>query len=163
MPISSGPRITARSAVVVGVSGVMAACLLIAFVLWATSSGNVEFQAGDSDFRNIDASEIADEIADRGPITWANPGNEARPIWLQHLGTDEETGWHAFDARVPGLSGCFAQWDEETLLFVADCDATLTYPADGHGLDQFPIRVESGEVIVDINASNDEETTESNG
>ncbi|MCH7789918.1 MAG: hypothetical protein IH940_10835 [Acidobacteria bacterium] len=158
MPISSGPRITARSAVVVGVSGVIAACLLIAFVLWATSSGNIEYKAGDSDFRNIDASEIADEITDRGPITWANPGNNARPIWLQHLGNDEIRGWYAFDARVPGRSGCFAVWDEDTTLFIADCDETLTFPKDGHGLDQFPVRVESGEVIVDINADADDGT-----
>jgi hypothetical protein len=156
MPISSGPRITARSAVVVGVSGVLAACLLIGFVLWATSSGKAEFQAGDTEFRNIDASEIAEEIAERGPITWANPGNEARPIWLQHLGTEDETGWFAFDARVPGRSGCFAVWDDDTALFIADCDETLTFLADGHGLDQFPVIVEDGEVIVDINADAEE-------
>jgi hypothetical protein len=161
MPISSGPRITARSALVVGISGVIAAVLLVVFVLWATSSGNIEYRAGDSDFRNLDASDISAEIAERGPITWANPGNAARPIWLQHLGTDEETGWYAFDARVPGRSGCLVRWDDETDLFVADCDETVTFPADGHGLDQFPVKVDSGEVIVDINAdTNDETNTE---
>ncbi len=157
MPVSSGPNISTRSALIVGISGVLAAALLVAFVVWATSTGEIDYQAGDSDFRNLDAERIAAEIDERGPITWANPGNEARPIWVQHFGTDPETRWLAFDARIPGQADCLAEWDDGSELFVSSCDAADTFPADGEGLDQFRVVIDDGEVIIDINDNLDGE------
>lgn len=128
------------------------AVVLGAAIIWAGSTGGgIENNLGDKDFREIDAEAIADEITDRGPVGFNSVGGQSRPIWLQHLGDDPDTGWLAFEARVPGQPGCLVQWDRDLALFVNDCDESDVYPPDGEGLTPIPLLVENGEVIVDLN------------
>ena len=54
----------------------------------------------------------ADEIAERGPILIPDPAGAQRlPIYISHIGTDPDTGWHAFEARPPDAPhDCFIPW-----------------------------------------------------
>ena len=154
MPVARGPQVNARSAILVGVTGVVIAVLLAIAVLWlADSGGNVEVNLGDSDFRDLDAGRISAEIADGGPILFSDVAGGDRDLILQHLGDDPTIGWLAFEARRPGdARDCFFEWQVDTETFVNTCDETDVVDASGTGLNQYPVRVENGEVRVDINA-----------
>lgn len=154
MPVARGPRINTRSALLVGFTGVVVAVLLVVAVLWlAGSSNQVEVNLGDTDFRDLDAGRMSEEISEGGPILFSDVGGGDRDIILQHLGSDPATGWIAFDARRPGDSrDCFFQWQSESSTFVNTCDESDVVDASGNGLDQYPVVVEGGEVRVDINA-----------
>lgn len=155
MPVARGPSLSARSAVLVGLVGVAIAAVLAVVVLVAADSGDVEVRLGDDVFYAGDVDRISAEIADRGPITYGNPGGQARPIWLQHLGDDPEEGWIALEARVPDAPDCLVQWDVDAEVFVDGCDPDRTFPADGTGLTTIPTYVEDGEVVVDLNRTRD--------
>jgi len=76
MPVARGPQINARSAVVVGMAGVVVALLLGAGVIWPAGSGsNVKFQVGDTDFDAGAAGRIAAEIVDNGPLLYSDVGD----------------------------------------------------------------------------------------
>lgn len=154
MPVARGPRFNTRSALLVASTGVVIALLLGVAVIWlAGSSSQVEVNLGDTDFRDLDAGRISEEISDRGPILFSDVGGGDRDIILQHLGSDPATGWIAFDARRPGDGrDCFFQWQVESSTFVNTCDESDVVDASGTGLDQYPVVVEAGEVRVDINA-----------
>jgi len=154
MPVARGPQVNARSALFVGLIGVMIAVMLGVGVLWlAGSGGNVEVNIGDTDFRDLDAIRISAEIADRGPILFSDVAGGDRDIILQHLGTDPATQWLAFDARRPGdARDCFFQWQESSATFVNTCDESDVVDESGTGLDRYPVEVIDGEVRIDINA-----------
>lgn len=154
MPVARGPQVSARSALLVGLTGVLIAVLIVGAVLWlADSTGQVEVNLGDTDFRDLDAGRISAEIADRGPILFSDVGGGDRDIILQHLGADPETGWLAFDARRPGdARGCFFEWRPVSASFVNTCDESDVVDATATGLDHYPVTVVAGEVRVDINA-----------
>ena len=154
MPVSRGPRFNLRSAVVVGLAGVVVAVALAAGVLLlARSGGEVEILLGDRDFRDMDTDRISAEIADRGPILWPDVGGGSRDIILQHLGDDPDTGWLAFEARRPGQSReCFFAWQSERGEFANTCDADDIVDAEGTGLRHFDVSVVDGDVRVDIRA-----------
>lgn len=153
MPVARGSQINVRSAIVVGVTGVVIALLLAGAVLFlAGSGGEVEVQLGDSDFRDLHAGRISEEIADRGPVLFSDVAGGSRDIILQHLGPDPEVGWFAFEARRPDQSrDCFFVWRTETSDFVNSCDDTDIVDATGTGLAQLPVTVVEGEVRVEIN------------
>jgi hypothetical protein len=157
MPVASGPRVTARNAIVVGVAGVLSAVILVVFVLWVTSqNGNkVEFRLGDEQFQDITADRMAARIADEGPVLFPDvSANRSRDIYVQHLGTDPKKGWLAFDAREAGEPReCFLDWKADRQVFVDRCDGSEV-GADGAGLRQYPAVVNAnGKVVIDFNAS----------
>jgi hypothetical protein len=154
MPVARGPQVNARSALLVGLTGVLIAALLVVAVLWlADSSSQVEVNLGDSDFRDLDAGRISSEIADRGPILFSDVAGGDRDIILQHLGDDPDTGWLAFDARRAGdARDCFFEWQPASATFVNTCDADDVVDEEGSGLDHYPVTVTDGEVRIDINA-----------
>ncbi len=160
MPVARGPAISARSALVVGASGVAAAVMLLLFVLWVTgSSDKVDVRLGDDQFEGLDADRISAEIADRGPAFFADLVGDERPIWLNHTGDDPETGWVAFEARVPSRPDCLVEYREDDDVFVDQCDPTTTFPLTGEGLNVLPVVVNDGEVTVNLNPSSDATTT----
>ena len=108
----SGSKSGVRRGVVVGLAGVAAGLALVAAVVWlAGPSGQVELRLGDRDFRDLDAVRISAEIAKRGPVLFSDVAGGSRDIILQHLGTDPESGWLAFEARRAGQDRrCFFQW-----------------------------------------------------
>ncbi|MDH5236354.1 MAG: hypothetical protein OEW85_01910 [Acidimicrobiia bacterium] len=156
MPVAQGPTVTLRSALVVGLSGVVAAVLLIGFVWWASQTGD-GLTLGDDEF---DAGLIsqADTIAENGPILYQNPdgGGPIRPIWITHTGTDPEEGWIAIEAVVPGAdSSCVVNWNRDLSRFQNSCDGDDTYPFDGAGLTTVPVYVEDERIIVDLQGTRD--------
>ena len=153
MPVARGPRPSLRSAVVVGLAGVVVALGLALGVLLLTRTGtNVEVRLGDQDFRDMEVGRISAEIADRGPILFGDVADGSLDIILQHLGDDPDAGWLAFEARRSGQSrDCFFEWQPEQALFANTCDPEDTVDAAGTGLHHFDVTVVDGDVRVDIN------------
>jgi hypothetical protein len=163
MPVASGPRVTARSAIVVGAAGALTAVILVIFVVWVTGQNNdkVKFSLGDNQFQDITADRMAQQIADGGPVLFPDvSASGSRDIYVQHLGTDPKAGWLAFDARKPGEPReCFLDWKRDRQVFVDRCDGS-DVPADGAGLRQYPAVVNAnGKVIINFNASAGAATT----
>jgi hypothetical protein len=163
MPVARGPRVDARSALVVGASGVVVALVILAIVLWLSSRDDIQVRLGDDRFQDYDAESGADEIAQRGPILFPDPANRGRDIYLQHLGEDPQQGWLAFDARPPGEGrDCFLMWNAATRELVDNgkCSRPYTFPEDGTGLPQYPATVnDDDKVVVDLNAADRESDT----
>ena len=103
MPVARGPQMNARSAVVVGLTGVAIAIVLGGGVLLlASRGGDVEIQLGDTDFDAGQIGRISEEIDDRGPILYSDVAGRSRDLILQHIGDDPAAGWLAFNARPLG-------------------------------------------------------------
>ena len=153
MPVAPGPRPSLRSAVVVGLAGVVVALGLAgAVLLLARGGGDVEIRLGDRDFRDMETGRISAEIADRGPILFGDVADGSLDIILQHLGDDPESGWLAFEARRAGQSrDCFFVWRAADAEFVNTCDPGDVVDAAGTGLRHFGVAVVDGDVRVDIN------------
>ena len=154
MPVASGPRITLLRAVVYSVISIGLGVGLVFAVVSLAGSDRVEVKLGDDDFNAGSAENLAEEIAERGPVPWA-PLSRGRSIWISHIGDDPEMGWYAFDVQSPGAVGdCVVDWDAERRLFVDTCDPTLVYSATGDGLAQFGVWInDDGDLIVDVNAN----------
>lgn len=156
MPVQGGsPRL--RTAFLVALAGLVAGLGLLALVLWLGSTGGVEVQLGDDTFEAGDAERIAAEITDRGPILYSDVAGGSRDIYLNHIGKDPATGWHAFSAQQPGAErDCYLTWDSEAEQFVDPCDGA-TFPADGAGLTRYPVylRDDGSRVVVDLNRVRD--------
>ena len=174
MPVARGPQMNARSAILVGLSGVFIAIVLGGGVLFlAQQGGDVELQLGDTDFDAGQIGRISEEIDDRGPILYIDVAGRSRDIILQHLGDDPEAGWFAFDARPIGEPrDCFFEWNGE-LFELVNAPGTDTECADvtmdergnlstGELIITYPVTIDDGNnVRVDINAnSEDDEDTE---
>jgi hypothetical protein len=161
MPVAKGPALSTRNTLLLGLGAVALAIGLLLLVLWvAGEGGEVEVRIGDDTFDAGDADRISAEIADRGPILYSDVGGGTRDIILQHLGDDPEEGWYAFDARQPGAPrDCFLQWRPGSRDFVALCDPTVVVDERGTGQPQYEVRIENGDVIVDISPDDDAETT----
>ncbi len=126
---------------------------MVLVFLVATSGGGrdesgLRFDLGDDEFEAGAATLQADEIAENGPITYPDPANFDDPIWVQHLGEDPLRGWYAFDAVVDGE--CVVAWEPGSEEFV-DCAGT-SYLADGTGLPQYVVRIDGGELRIDLSA-----------
>jgi hypothetical protein len=175
MPVARGPQMNARSAVLVGFTGVMIGVVLLLGVIWlAGSGGDVEVQLGDTDFDAGQIWRISEEINDRGPILYSDVAGRSRDIILQHLGADPETGWLAFAARPLGEPrDCFFQWSTDAARFdligatddaecgdvTMDAEGTLS---TGDTIVSYPITIDDkNNVRVDINY--DPEDSESEG
>ncbi len=153
MPADRLQRPGTLRAVVVGLAGLAAAVATMLLMLWlAGSSDKVDVRLGDRDFRHIDTTALAAEIAENGPVPFPDLMGRDRPIWVTHDGGTDETGWSAFLARVPGREAtCLVQWDPSAERFVDPCDPSTTYPPDGRGLSLLRWEVADGELRIDIN------------
>jgi len=162
MPVARGPQINARSAIAVGIAGVVFALLLGAGVIWLAGSGsNVKIQLGDTDFDAGAPNPISKEIADNGPLLYSDVGGGARDIILNHLGNDPQTGWFSFAARPTDQPRtCFFEWNAAKGLFeltsadesTSCSDTTADATGVGDGVLRYPVRIGSnGSVRVDIN------------
>ena len=157
MPVVHSVRVNVRRATAVGLVGMAGAVGAVILVLsLAGSSDSIEVRLGDDDFRGIDAADLADEIADHGPVPFPDLLGRGRPIWVTHTGSDPVIGWYAFLARTPKGSRCVAQWDADAVGFVDSCDAGTSYPPDGAGLEQLRWQVVDRELRILINNPGDE-------
>jgi hypothetical protein len=154
-PVEKGFRPGARAALLVAVGGVLAGVLLFAFVLWLVERGDevegFDIRLGDDTFEDVSAERTAERITEDGPIIFGDPAKGERPIYLQHLDDDPETGWVAFDAIAPGCDESLT-WDAKEEVFVDPC-TDETFSADGESLASYPAEVSGGKVIVDLNAA----------
>lgn len=164
-PVAPGGSHVGRAALVtlVGVVVLFAAAGLVTLALGGRNSPDLPL--GDQTFRGGRTDRLAAEIDDRGPIFYGDvSGRRDRDIILQHIGDDEESGWYAFLAAPPSKGrDCTWQWQDDEDLFRAKCDESLTAPADGEGLAQFPVTVANGRIDVDLNASDRPTTTSTTG
>jgi len=163
-PVERSSRHAGRA---LAVSGVAIAVVLL--VLWGAAvvtnnQDSVDVRLGDPTFQGGSASRLAEEIDDRGPILYGDisdgGSSGTRDIILQHLGDDPDEGWYAFRAQPPDRNReCTWQWQPEEEIFRASCDESLTAPADGDGLESYPVEVEDGELDVDLNFEDRQTTT----
>jgi hypothetical protein len=119
-------------------------------MLRMAGTGEVTTRLGDDVFDAGRADRIAAEIDQRGPALYSDVAGGERDIVLQHLGDDATTGWYAFAARPEGAPrDCYVDWRPDAEEFRDVCSGEA-FPPDGEGLEQFPVRVEGGRVVVDI-------------
>jgi hypothetical protein len=138
---------------------VLGICIAGAVLAIASNDPDVEVNLGDDEFELEDVDGAAERIAEDGPDIFPDPTGGNRPIMVNHLGDDPETGWVAVLAIAPDTESCLVQWDADDEVF-RDCEGE-TYPPDGEGLEQFPTRVEGDSLYVDLGRgpSNDPTTT----
>jgi hypothetical protein len=160
-PVEQSRGHAGKALAVAGVGVVVA--LAIAFgVAQLASRGKVDVRLGSDTFADQEAEEAAQEIAERGPIVYADAAGSDRDIVLQHQGDDPDDGWIALAARPPGVSrDCTIQSrdrDEPFRLLDADgevsdaCDGR-EFPPTGEGLPSYPVTVDAdGKLDIDLNA-----------
>lgn len=151
------PRSMLIAVVSLGAAIVVALGVFVVAIPSLTESGKVEVRLGDEVFRNIRADEeLADEIAENGPVLFSDVAGGTRDIFLQHVGDDADEGWLVFDARPPDVGrDCTLEWDRNARVFAfpagSDCPDE-TFPPDGEGLKQYPVEVDEDDVlVVDLN------------
>ena len=137
-----------RRATIIGIAGVIVGVAMIVIVLLANNLGNDRSTTHNSRtrFDVAPAESTANAIKrDDTPLFFNDPATGSRPLVLQHLSDDPETGWSAFDAAA---GSCVLKWHKETHDFT-DCNGK-SYPADGGDLHHYPVTVDKGELFVDL-------------
>ena len=137
------------------VIGVIVAVVAVAmFVALAvlTSGGETKVRLGDDEFEVGKVDALAPRIERDGPLLFQDLLiGGTRDIYVNHIGADDETGWVAFEARVPGSDrSCTLVWDNAQQAFTDPCTIE-TVPPDGGDLPHYPTRVtDDGVLIVDL-------------
>lgn len=153
-PVDQSRNHVGRAATVALV-GVLVLGLALGLVTLALGGRNsADLNIGDQTFQAGNAEKKAELIEESGPILYADvSGRKDRDMILQHIGSNPEKGWHAFlAAPIDKSRDCTWIWQPDEELFRAKCDESLTAPADGKGLPQFPVTVKDGQLDVDLNA-----------
>ena len=150
MPVAQ-TRGHAGKALVIAATAVVVLLVVTLLVAQAANRGDVEVRLGDDRFDAGKVSAIADTIADDGgmPILYQDLVGRDRNLFVQHVGDDDETGWVAFGAFVPGDPECAIEITEQRDRIV-DCEGR-EQPLDGAELRAYPVAVEDGRLLVDIN------------
>jgi hypothetical protein len=152
-PVAKGGSHAGRAlAVGTGAIAIIAVILFLAATV-LSDRNSTELRIGDQTFQGGNAERLAEEIADRGPILYGDvSGAKDRDVILQHLGKDPDTRWYMFRAQPPDKGrDCTWEWQPDEQLFRAKCDDSMTAPADGKGLERFPVKVRNGRLDVDLN------------
>ena len=155
MPVAPSSGHASRALLVSAVSIVLLGGALWLATVALGGRNSTDVRLGDQTFQGGSTKRLAKEIADRGPILYSDvSGERERDMILQHLGDDPDEGWYAFlAAPADKARDCTWIWDGKEDRFHATCDPSLTAPADGEGLKQFPVRVSDGRIDVDLTAS----------
>jgi len=152
-PVERRTTPSTTTIVAVALAGVVTAIALVALVVNLSDSGSDRFEIrlGDERFSAGRAEDRARSIAADGPILFSDLAGGRRDILLVHVGDDPLTGWSAIGAQPPGAPrDCVLRWRPDTADLV-DCDGTV-WPLDGAGLVTYPVAIEDGDVLVDLNA-----------
>ncbi len=138
-------------AVLVALFGVVVALGVAYGVATLVSRGEVDVKLGDARFNAGRTENLARIIGDDGqPVLFPDPATFSRAIYVDHAGSDPDSGWKAFGAFVPERPECTVLFHADVERFVADCDASITYPRSGDGLRRFPTEVVDGRLFVDL-------------
>ena len=137
-----------RRATIIAVAGVLFSVAMIVLVLFVNStSKDVQVGSTSTEFPAGRAADRAKDVA-RQPLLFPDPANGDRPIILQHVDSDPQKGWVAFDATAGDCPGEI-QWHPDSHDFT-DCTGRH-YPADGTGLFQYPVRVDDkGNLFINL-------------
>ena len=159
MPVAQTRGHAGKALLIAGVSIVLILVVTF-FVAQAASRGDVEIRLGDDRFDAGGTRSIAARIdKDEGlPALYPDLVNRDRPIFVQHVGDDPDSGWSAFGAFDPDEPSCIVEIDRQAKILVNACD-DATYPLDGEGLRAYPTVVEDGSIYVTLNDSDTNETT----
>ena len=126
-------------------------------LLGLARGGDVKVRLGSDTFNAGRADHMAERIASDGPFLLPDLSGGSRDLYLNHVGGAPDVGWVAFAARPEGSTrDCFVEWKPDSTAFVDTCTGR-SYPPDGAGLEQFPVAVTDGDVIVDINRTAERE------
>jgi hypothetical protein len=136
---------------------VLAICVAGAVLALSTDSQDVDINLGDDEFELENLEGAAERIEESGPDIFPDLVGGNRPILVNHVGDDVDTGWVAVLAIAPGSEACIVNWDADDGVF-RDCEGE-TYPPDGEGLDQLETRVEDDTLFVDLGRGRDDEET----
>ncbi|MGN6695888.1 MAG: hypothetical protein ACTHN0_17050 [Aquihabitans sp.] len=153
-PVDQSRNHVGRAATVALVGVVVLAIALGLVTLAIGNRNSTDLNIGDQTFQAGNAEDKAALIAKDGPILYGDvSGRKDRDMILQHIGDNPSKGWHAFlAAPLDKGRDCTWIWQPDEELFRAKCDESLTAPADGKGLPQFPVKVVDGQLDVDLNA-----------
>jgi hypothetical protein len=166
-PVARSQAHAGRALAVASVGVVLVMGIAIGVAILA-SRGDVDVRLGDETFTGQNASNLAEKIAKDGPVLYADAASGDRDIVVQHLGSDDESGWIAIAARPAGVPrDCTIQWQADSETFrLLDQHAEVTdacdgreFPADGEGLPTYPVTVGNGKLDIDINAADRTDTT----
>jgi len=144
---------TRRQAIVVTAGlALLAAVLLLVFVLRLSTKPGAKVNLSTSTFKIPHADRFTDEIDKHGPLLFQDLLNKSRDIFVQHTGADPKTGWSAFLAHPETEARkCQVVWRRKTHDFRDPCSKQL-YPADGAGLPHYKVTVDpKNELTVDLN------------
>ena len=152
MPVAQSQGHAGKALVIAAVAIVLIGVVTV-FVALAASRGDVEINLGDDRFNAGSTERQADAIADGGglPLLYQDLVGNDRHLFVQHLGDDPDEGWVAFGAFDPDDPACLVAIDREAEVLVNECDRSVTYPLSGEGLRQYPVVVEDGRILVDVN------------
>lgn len=152
MPVAQTRGHAGKALLIAGVA-VALLLLLTLLVAQAANRGEVDIRLGDDRFSAGEVAAMARSIADDDglPLLFADLVGGGRPLFVHHRGDDPERGWSAFGAFVPDEPGCAVEIDRDRKVLVDACDPSATFPLDGEGLRAYPVAVEDGELLVDIN------------
>jgi hypothetical protein len=161
-PVATDAAFDTRRAIIVGLTAVVLGIGLVFLVTRLAGTGTLDVKLGDDRFQDIGAANLARQIEADGPVLFPDAGTGSRDIIVQHLGTDETTGWLAFNAQRPGQPrDCILVWQADRVLFIDSCDPAITIAADGGDQVSYPAEVDSdGRLNIDLNAAerDDEES-----
>ena len=152
MPVAQSQGHAGKALAVAAVAIVLIG-VVAAFVAVAASRGDVEINLGDDRFNAGSTKRQANAIVEGGglPLLYQDLVGNDRHLFVQHTGDDPEEGWVAFGAFDPDDPSCLVLIDREEEILVNECDSSVTYPLDGEGLKQYPVSVEDGDIVIDVN------------
>ena len=147
-PARPDKRRRSRGAVIGLIAAVVAGGLFLALAL-LTSGSDTKVRLGDDDFEVGKVDALARRIERDGPLLFQDLlVGGTRDIYVSHIGTDEDVGWIAFEARVPGTDRtCTLVWDNAEKVFTDPC-TNETIAADGGDLPHYPTRITDGGVLI---------------
>jgi hypothetical protein len=150
--LSNRPPMSRSTAIVTSaVLGVIAAALLLVFVIHLSHTKGGKVQIGETEFKiPIKVTRLVTD-ADRAPLFFPDARGRSLDIYVSHLGSDPRRGWQAFEAHAPGVGrSCDVQWLPAPRAFRDPC-AGRTYPEDGTGLLHYAVRIDNSDhLIVDF-------------
>jgi hypothetical protein len=147
--MSSRPPISRTTAIVTSsVLGVIAAGLLLVFVIHLSQQKGGKVQIGETEFQiPIKVTSLVNET-DKAPLSFADARGQTLDIVVSHVGTDPLQGWQAFEARTPGSPrNCDVNWQAPSHTFKDPCTGT-TYPEDGTGLVHYAVRIDTSDHLI---------------
>jgi hypothetical protein len=153
--MSSRPAARNRTSILL-IAGLalLAAILIVVFFVRLSNQPGQRVNLGGQEFPVGKATVYAPAVAKDGPLLFQALRGNQLDIFVQHLGADPLRGWLAFEAHPPGEARtCLLRWRQANHDFADPCSGR-TFPADGTGLDQYTVRVDSkGNLVVNLQST----------